>query len=1386
MATPPESLSAAAEEEEEVLEEEEEEEARGLLYEAYNELQGLAAELGSGAAPAPAVVVVGHQTDGKSALVEALMGFQFNHVGGGTKTRRPVALHLRFNPRCHVPHCRLLAGSGAGDDGGEESGVACRAMPLADIQAYIEAENMRLENDPSQFSEKEIIIRIEYKHCPNLTIIDTPGLILPAPGRKNRLLQSQACAVETLVRGKIKHKETIILCLEDCSDWSNATTRRVVMQVDPDLARTVIVSTKLDTKIPQFARASDVEVFLHPPTCVLDGSLLGDSPFFTSVPSGRVGSCHEAVFRSNEEFKKAISLRELEDVASLEDKLGRGLTKEEKNRIGVGNLRLFLEELLKKRYIESVPLIIPLLEKEHRGAARKLREVAQEISDLDEAKMKEKARLFHDSFLSKLSLLLKGMVVAPPDRFGETLVNERINGGTFTGSENFLIPNKLMPNAGMRLYGGAQYHRAMAEFRLVVGSMKCPPITREEIVNACGVEDIHDGTNYSSGGGGGREVFFHTLDRVPSGLHIDADFPSDDDDDDDDDDVRVSFASATGDHNFQSFRRHQAAVLEDDDEEAAEEEDEDMSKYDMWMSDEHMSIQERRRRLHQGLGLASSRDLALRRHSTRKRMVDIPRSMSKIPPVPSPAAAPTATVAPTTSARDMLMRRPEKPIARRRSDSCLAVRDGGVSVGSGKPPPSPSPSMRRARSLPARHAASDDVSLVEKFRNTVAKRDLPAVPPPDAAPPPVDKGRAGDGDGKGGSDANKNQQSGKEKEKEKEVTVVAAPKDAGASNTQTGVQLGLEEFEKFIGNTPIVKHLMRRGQSQSHSGPLASPSGGAPPKAEKPAGSKKKGGWLKNIKSVAIGFIQDKDGNSKSTPSTATAAATNATPSSSSSSCSASSSERLKVHQSGKSCKELTGLYMCQEIQAHEGSIWSIKFSADGRRLASAGEDSVVRVWQVVEASSPPCSLPNDGHSGPLPPQPPGAAAADGTTPATPALAQLSKKSVKGKSGKDTLPEHLVVPDKVFALADQPECVLEGHQDDVLDLTWSKSDQLLSSSMDKTVRLWDTATKACLKMFAHNDYVTCIQFNPVDDRFFISGSLDAKVRLWSIPDRQVVDWTDLNEMVTAASYTPDGQGAIFGSHKGSCRFYKTTDCKLSQEAQIDIQTKKRKSQAKKITGFQFAPGNPSEVLVTSADSQIRVFDGVTMVQKFRGFKNTSSQISAAYTSDGRYVVCASEDSHVYLWRAARGAPPAVAAIGGIGMKAKTWCTTRSFENFYCKDVSAAVPWPLAPSLPADGSVSGSSPSRRQGASCNDDVCSMASHAAGATKPPDLPSKSGELSNSGTPLTHSGQLGKSGGGSADGGNAWGLVVVTASLGGEIRVYQNFGMPFRIRGQGNLFY
>jgi GTPase SAR1 family protein len=310
--------------------------ANERLYEAYSELHCLAQDFEK-PFDAPAILVVGHQTDGKSALVEALMGFQFNHVGGGTKTRRPITLHMKYNSTAVQPACFLQtddlsatassAGLGAGGLGASTSAADAGLLPLQEVtleelQEYIEAENQRLEAE-GQFWAKEIVVRIEYKYCPNLTIIDTPGLISAAPGRKNTGLQSAARQVEAMVRGKMAQREYIILCLEDTSDWNNATTRRIVMSVDPTLSRTVVVSTKLDTRIPQFATPLDVETFLRAPGLQLDTNMLGGAPFYTSVPSGRVGVHRDAVFRSNEHFREAVAERALQDVAELEGKLGR-------------------------------------------------------------------------------------------------------------------------------------------------------------------------------------------------------------------------------------------------------------------------------------------------------------------------------------------------------------------------------------------------------------------------------------------------------------------------------------------------------------------------------------------------------------------------------------------------------------------------------------------------------------------------------------------------------------------------------------------------------------------------------------------------------------------------------------------------------------------------------------------------------------------------------------------------------------------------------------------------------------------------------------------------------------------------------------------------------
>ncbi|KAK5635952.1 hypothetical protein RRF57_011664 [Xylaria bambusicola] len=334
----------------------------------------------------------------------------------------------------------------------------------------------------------------------------------------------------------------------------------------------------------------------------------------------------------------------------------------------------------------------------------------------------------------------------------------------------------------------------------------------------------------------------------------------------------------------------------------------------------------------------------------------------------------------------------------------------------------------------------------------------------------------------------------------------------------------------------------------------------------------------------------------------------------------------IRVHAQYKKDKEFNRIFLAQELagtgfssssrqteslnekpfsasrtkvdSTSSGPIWAIEFSQDGRYLATGGRDRILRVWTVI------------------------------------ATEEDRRAYNEEENASTEHEERLSAP--VFHSKPAREFI--GHEGDILDLSWSKNNFLLSSSMDKTVRLWHMSRRECLCTFKHKDFVASIAFHPRDDRFFLAGSLDSSLRLWSIPDKAVAYSSQLTDIITAVGFSPDGKTAIAGTLHGICMFYETEGLKFL--SQLHVRSSRGKNaKGSKITGIQtmnFGPDdadNEVKLLVTSNDSRIRIYNMAdkSLEAKLKGHENACNQIRASFSDDGEFVISGSEDRKAFIW-----------------------------------------------------------------------------------------------------------------------------------------------------------
>ena len=160
-----------------------------------------------------------------------------------------------------------------------------------------------------------------------------------------------------------------------------------------------------------------------------------------------------------------------------------------------------------------------------------------------------------------------------------------------------------------------------------------------------------------------------------------------------------------------------------------------------------------------------------------------------------------------------------------------------------------------------------------------------------------------------------------------------------------------------------------------------------------------------------------------------------------------------------------------QTLEGHSSLVNSVVFSHDSTRLASAFDDSTVKIW---DARNGDCLQTLEGHSSSV----------------NSVVFSHDSTRLASASGDSTI--------KIWD-ARNGDCLqtLEGHSGWVNSVVFSHdSTRLASASGDSTIKIWDPRNGDCLQTLkGHSSWVSSVVFSH-DSTRLASASLDSTIKIW--------------------------------------------------------------------------------------------------------------------------------------------------------------------------------------------------------------------------------------------------------------------------------------------------
>ena len=205
---------------------------------------------------------------------------------------------------------------------------------------------------------------------------------------------------------------------------------------------------------------------------------------------------------------------------------------------------------------------------------------------------------------------------------------------------------------------------------------------------------------------------------------------------------------------------------------------------------------------------------------------------------------------------------------------------------------------------------------------------------------------------------------------------------------------------------------------------------------------------------------------------------------------------------------DMQGRKLKADLNQHKGWVRSLAFSPDGAQLATAGEDGNVIVWNTLSGKSVTTVV---AHKGPV-------------TAIT--FSQDGKTFVTG--GGDNLV-------KVWNAVDGKEIKsLAGHEDTIWSIAYSPNrPEFVSTGADKTVRVWSADNfKQTGILAGHKDWVTSAAFSSDGGRL-VTASLDGVVKFWDVQTKREQEGSSRqSDSVWCVAIAPDDQSIFIGTHRG--------------------------------------------------------------------------------------------------------------------------------------------------------------------------------------------------------------------------------------------------------------